>query len=191
LQPQPHPALRLSHLSQGDWFEFYYSALQPGVHYVPADGAAAIPAAVEALQLDQPRAQAVADRGFRFATEALAMERVWAYWRALVERYAALQRLPRGVVRHGSAVSFADSIACPGASQCTHAVRKFRCPARQEAPLRQALEHSRKRHGEGHAYTATVRSDLADVLERVGKGAEAARVRAGEVAKADEADDMM
>ena len=125
----------------GGWVEFYYSALEPGVHYADVGeggagasaaqvaaagstaGAADVVRAVAALAADEARARAIAAAGAAFVTEHLSMEAVWRYWRVLLARYAALQR--GGVTLHPDAVPFEDSIL-PG-----HERLVFRCRRRE------------------------------------------------------------
>jgi protein glucosyltransferase len=107
---------------KGGWFEFYYSALEAGTHYIDSGSIANLSGTINALQADQENAELVARQGHAWALHSLSMPNIWCYWRRLLIEYGKRQKFR--VVLHPDAVSFEDSIAAPAPSM-------FRCRGKE------------------------------------------------------------
>ena len=94
----------------GGWFEFYYSSLQEGVHYVDGfeisePGYASV---VKSLQANQASAKQIASQGTAWVRENLSVDNLQCYWETLLQEYAKLLRFE--VTLHPDAVPFEDSL---------------------------------------------------------------------------------
>jgi hypothetical protein len=92
----------------GGWIEFYYQALESGVHFIDSENSSNTVVVLRQLEQDQDYARQIASRGAAWAQQNLNMDSVWGYWRDLLAAYASkLEFIP---VVHPEAVPLADSL---------------------------------------------------------------------------------
>ena len=88
-----------------EWQEFFYSALQPWIHYVPISknpSEEEIEKIIRFFMEHDNLARDIADRGHKHIWENLKMKDVHCYWRKLLRKYARLLRF--NVVRDESLI---------------------------------------------------------------------------------------
>ncbi|XP_072026516.1 protein O-glucosyltransferase 1-like [Amphiura filiformis] len=76
-----------------EWIEFFYPALKPWVHYIPAPkDLHNVRELIEFAMANDKVAKEIADRGRDFIWNHLRMETVECYWKKLLKEYAKLQK---------------------------------------------------------------------------------------------------